>query len=233
MKRPISILCLADIHYGNPEDMGMMDSFYQEVIKYIDGEKSRIKWMPDYIVIAGDVVDKNGKYDQVKKFIDHLLLKNVFNIAPDHVIVVPGNHDKKAVRSKKSLIKEVAVFDNYCEKSCNDTIRAFGNVYYHRFKDFIKFSEGYTCDLQHIGKGNNCLLDKRLRCLSGVKVFNEDHICFLYVNTEWLYEPGRDKAQIVHNNINYSNYFRLDENCKLCAPLIKDACSLITSDALI
>ena len=68
-----------------------------------------------------------------------------------------------------------------------------------------------------------------MKCLSGVKVFDDDHVCFLYVNTEWLYVPGREKAKITkkESDEDISEFVRIDENCLLCAPLIKDACGFI------
>lgn len=224
MKRPISILCLADIHYDANGDMSAFETLYSEFAKYLDKDKNRIKWMPDYIVIAGDVADKNGGYEDVTGFLETIRSKEAFNIASDHVIVVPGNHDKNTKVSITQHQEDKKAFDQYCNKA--DNILEFGNLFATRFKEYIGFSEQYTSDLQFNSKD---ILDKRLKCLSGVKVFDDDHVCFLYVNTEWLYVPGREKAKITkkESDEDISEFVRMDENCLLCAPLIKDACGFI------
>ena len=230
MKRPISILCLADIHFDVKGDMSAFKTLYSEFAKFIDTDKNRVKWLPDYIVIAGDVADKNGGYNIVKKLIQRLCSKEAFNIANNHVIVVPGNHDKNTEVPLDQHDKDIGVFDKYCEKCDGENVVKFGDVFADRFDEYIKFSKKYTSNLKFNSKGNNSVLDKRLRCLSGVKVFDDDHICFLYVNTEWLYVSGRDKAIVKkskHEDVDFSKFVRLDENCILCAPLVKDACNYI------
>ena len=62
MKRPISILCLADVHYPEDGDMSVVEALHTEFTKYVDEDITRIKWEPDYIVIAGDVAFQNKGY---------------------------------------------------------------------------------------------------------------------------------------------------------------------------
>ncbi len=234
MKRPISILCLADIHYDKNGDMSAIESLYPELVKYIDADMNRIKWQPDYIVIAGDVADKNGGYDDVTDFIEKLRAEKAFNISSDRIIVIPGNHDKNTKVSLEQHSKDKDTFYKYCDKA--DNISCFGDVFAERFKEYIDFSKQYTCDLRFNSEGKKCILDKRLRQLSGVKVFENDHICFLYVNTEWLYVSGREKALVNVKNDktehleDITKFIRLDEDCQLCAPLIKDACDFIKNN---
>ena len=233
MKHPISILCLADIHYDTRGDMHVVDTLYSEFIKYIDYNKNRIKWQPDYIVIAGDVADKNGGYDNVHEFIEKIRSENAFNIATDHVIIVPGNHDKNSNVSIEQHCKDKEIFDNYCGTYKSENVSDFCRIFGERFEQFINFSEKYTSDLQFSSKGKDSILDEKLSCLSGVKVFEEDHLCFLYVNTEWLYVSGRDKAIVKKRKDDESDItklVRLDEACKLCAPLVKYACLFIKNN---
>lgn len=231
MKRPISILCMADVHYhAQGDNMRAVDSLYSELVKYIDADRNRIKWLPDYIVIAGDVANQNGGYENVSKFIENLRSENAFNIAADHVIVVPGNHDKNAKGPSTQHSADRKVFEQiqHCEKLSSKDVNKFGDTFEPRFKEYIEFCKPYTSDLQFNENGTDCVLDERLRCLSGVKVFADDDVCFLYVNTEWLYVSGREKAKVSsHNGDDFSEFVRLDEDCQLCAPLIKDACTLI------
>ena len=227
MKRPISILCLADIHYNMGGDMSAVDSLYKEFTKYIDEDIGRKKWEPDYIVIAGDVADKNGGYHAVAKLLEHLCSQDTFNINKDHVIIVPGNHDKNAKVDVEQMKTDKAIFRDYCI-DCKSHKESFGLTFEQRFKEFIEFSKQYSGELQFNNKGNDCVLDDCLKTISGVRVFEEDHLCFLYVNTEWLYYPGRDSAMVLSPGVkDISDFVRLDEDCQLCAPLIKDAFDLI------
>lgn len=223
MKRPVSIFCLADIHFDKNGDMSAVESLCPEFTKFIDGDKNRIKWMPDYIVIAGDVADKNGSYGKAKKLIDRLCAKDTFGITPDRVIIVPGNHDKEAQDTPDVMKKEKETFDKYCKKCDSNAIKEFGDVFKPRFKKYITFSKKYSSKLLH----NSSVVDKRLRSLSGVKVFDEDHLCFVCVNTEWLYENGRSKSKVFWGSKDITPFMSVDENCPLCIPLVKDACDLI------
>lgn len=211
--------------------MSVVDSLYPEFIKFIDGDLDRMKWFPDYVVIAGDVADKNGSYSSVKALIEHIRSSNAFNIPADHIIVVPGNHDKDAKLSVSEMVKAKKVFDQYCENCNEQTVKDFGDVFIKHFKKFNRFSAPYNDKLRFNTKGKKCVLDNRLRKLSGVKVFEEDHLCFLYVNTEWLYMYGKSDVMVLSKKTceNLSDFMVVDEKCQLCAPLIKDACDLINS----
>ena len=226
MKRPISILCLADVHYPEDGDMSVVEALHTEFTKYVDEDITRIKWEPDYIVIAGDVAFQNKGYNNARNFLE--ALRRTFNIKKDHVIIVPGNHDKNTKGlSVKQQNSEIEEFEKYCNDCVNNKER-FGNVFERRFMEFLNFSKEYSTDLQYNADGANCILDERLLPLSGVKVFKEDHLCFLYINTEWLYYPGRDKSMVIASKLDIiSDFVRLDEKCQLCAPLIKDAYNLI------
>lgn len=223
MKRPVSIFCLADIHFDRKGDMSAVESLCSEFTKFIDGENNRIKWMPDYIVIAGDVADKNGGYREAKNLIDRLCSKDTFGIASDRVIIVPGNHDKDAKDTPDEMKKEKDAFDRCCKKCDSSAIEKFADVFEPRFKDYIRFSKKYSKKLEHYRR----ILDKRLSPLSGVKVFEEDHLCFVYVNTEWLYEYGRSNSKVLLDSKDITPFMSVDENCPLCVPLVKDACDLI------
>lgn len=224
MKRPISILCLADIHYNDSGDMKEVDSLCEELIEYTTNDNQNVKWRPDYIVVAGDIADKNSGYTGATDFINKL--KNGFGIDSQNIIIVPGNHDKDVKNlSKEMMSNQKSTFNLYCKKLDKE---AFGNVFMSSFKNFIKFSKEYNENLQFYKVGKDCILDERLHGLSGVKVFKENHICFLHVNTEWLYMSGKDKTKVFSERYeDFTDFMRVDEDCRLCAPLIKDAYRLI------
>ena len=106
IKRPITLLCLSDLHLV-PEDPGM--SLLSSLRSAIKSEISKdIRWKPDYVVIAGDMVEASRKnYPQVKKYIQSFIDDNDFHLHPFKIIAVPGNHDKDfPFLKKQTLFKE-------------------------------------------------------------------------------------------------------------------------------
>ena len=120
MKRPISILCMADLHCENG-NMNAIDQLHKDYKEFVDQKVDNQRWNPDYIVVAGDVIDWTSqynpdKYDYAKKSIDGLI--EDFGIAPKHVIIVPGNHDNMISTDVK--IKDLDQDRSIFEKFCND-----------------------------------------------------------------------------------------------------------------
>lgn len=230
MKRPISILCMADLHYekGN---MNAIDRLHVDYRKFVDAKVENQRWNPDYIVIAGDVIDWTSqynpdKYDNAKKSIDEIVKD--FGIKENHVIIVPGNHDNMLSTDVK--IKELdhdrAVFESYCNDEKGTIKREFKNAFLPRFEDFITFCEPYNKETQYY---DSSVIDKPLQYLGGVRVFDEDHLCFVMVNTEWLYIPKDPFEKHIDPYVSegISTHMKLYEKCQLCTPLIKDAFQLI------
>ena len=222
MTRPISILCLADIHYNPNGDMTALNKLGEELRTFINKgntHKNNKRWEPDYIVIAGDLAEQGEGLEDAVYFIDSLC--NKFNLSTDKVILVPGNHDVKTSTSITDMKNLQDCFKNFCENSKKNK-KTFSRLFKNKFNEFIKIDNKY-----YNSSFNPDIIDKSLSCLSGVKVFEEDKLCFVQINTEWLYELGKDKSKItssVDGNVeDISPYMRLDENCKLCPPLIKES----------
>ncbi len=76
MTRPISILCLADIHYNPKGDMSALDNLGKELQAFV-AKVENVRWEPDYIVIAGDLADKGKGLKEAKCFIDSLSLIHI------------------------------------------------------------------------------------------------------------------------------------------------------------
>ena len=231
MKRSISILCLSDIHYSPDGDMSVADSLFLEFSKYVDSNISNKKWSPDYILVAGDVAFQCGGYDKAKELIEILRSKKAFNIAPDHVIIVPGNHDKYTKNlSVKEMGSDKNAFGEYCRR-CNPQkpkeIHDFCAAFEPRFSSFCEFNNYYSSNLHNNEYNCSKIINQSLRGLSGVRAFDDDHLCFFYINTEWLYYPDRDKAKVFLKGKDITDFVLVDEKCQLCSPLIKDACDLI------
>lgn len=230
MKRPISILCISDLHYeeGNMNAINRLHSDYNNFVNQNEEGVQNKRWHPDYIVVAGDVVNHNSHdYSKPAGCIERL--RSDFGIDKSHVIIVPGNHDKKIKRCTKikTLDKNKEIFDNFCREEGTNK-QEFCKIYSSRFEEYISFCKDYF-DLK---KDENyeylapALLDSSINCLSGVKVFKEDSLCFLIVNTEWTYVSKIPFfTRFLKNKL--TNHQTVYEKCQLCAPLIKDAYDLI------
>lgn len=190
-----------------------------------DNENGQNKrWHPDYIVVAGDIVNfNNTNYDEPYKSIEEL--RAVFGIERSHVILVPGNHDKLIPLSTKmrDLTKDTKAFKDFCAQTGKDYRARFQRNCLSRFGHYIDFCNKYY----NLDDDKSCeyyapqLLDQSIKCLSGVKVFNEDNLCFVNVNTEWTYVP-KERFNNYLTKGKWTDYQRVYENCQLCAPLIKD-----------
>lgn len=233
MKRPISILCLADIHYEEAGDMAGVDSLCKELKTYTAKNAENAKWHPDYIVIAGDIANKNEGYAGGKEFIQKLI--EGFGIQPEGVIMVPGNHDNTRAVTKEEMDSQKKTFIQYCKEQSETTIQEFGEIFEPKFHDYLDFNKDYitSCtDSEFYSLYSPEVLDNRLKGLSGVKFFKKDHLCFVYVNTEWLYLVDKRKAKVLSagKEEDITDFVNVDENCCLCSPLIKDAYRKIKND---
>lgn len=232
MKRPISILCMADLHYekGN---MNALDRLHSDYKKYVDSSVEYQRWNPDYIVIAGDVIDWTSqydydKYDHAKENVENLVRD--FGIDAGHVIIVPGNHDNMISTNVKikELDRDKTVFERFCNDEKNAVSQEFTHTFLPRFNDYTDFCKQYMKDIEYY---DYSILDKELQCLAGVKAFETDHLCFVIVNTEWLYIPKDPFEKHIQAYVSegISTHMKLYEKCQLCTPLLKDAYQLIRS----
>lgn len=232
MKLPISILCISDLHFegGDMSAIKQLCTDYQEFVNSNEIENKR--WHPDYVVVAGDIVNYDlHDYSQPQETINALI--SSFKIDPSHVIVVPGNHDKKIPKNEniRILDKNKRVFLNYCADPDNDSKKKeFGKAFYPRFKKYIKFCEPYFVEKKDIKYKylSPKMLDRRLKYLSGLKVFEEDRLCFLIINTEWLYVSPKYFGNSIEKKV--ERHLKIYEKCKLCAPLVKDLCDIIKKE---
>lgn len=139
----INILHLSDLHYGVQDAGGGSKDLANLHKRAIDGLIDTLRtipeehpdWKPDIIAITGDIAwaAKESDYDQAAEFIKELL--TIFDLAPEYVILCPGNHDvdlelnkfKVPIQSQEDSEEHLSV----------DAIK-------HRvepFKNFVKFSK--------------------------------------------------------------------------------------------
>lgn len=227
MKRPISILCISDLHYEEG-DMRAIDNLCKDYMDFVNDQQNaqNKRWHPDYIVVAGDVVNyNNSDYSKPQANIEKLT--KAFGIDKQHVIIVPGNHDKTLSKRVKlsSLKKDKAVFEEFCKDEKGKYIKEFGNAFYRRFEKYINFCNPYHVETEGCVYYTPPTLDSRIKCLSGVKVFKDDNLCFLVVNTEWLYVSKDQVGKLYESEL--TEYQSVYEKCQLCAPIIKNICKEI------
>ena len=218
LKRPITILCISDLHLlaqraekdGSDINKGQLERLRHDLMRFQEESLGQIQWKPDFLLIAGDLVDKctEENYGYVKKQID--ALRKLFDIHPFKVIMTPGNHDKEVSVSsasptdmeiiRKLYGKQEERFSNICkvgdvtpkQKECFvcDHAGAF-----KKFTDFYKEYAELSDNEKNIGgtflwpdffDGLQAPLQD-LKYTSGLKVFEDEKVCFLSVNTEWMY----------------------------------------------
>lgn len=245
MKTPISILCISDLHFNNKESKPIRQ-LGKDLLVYTNNEEnvSRLRWIPDYVVIAGDIINQGNKdYSEPRTHIMELLKE--FKLPSNRVIMVPGNHDKDTTNYDLTAYKdECDLFDSYQKMKQSDSIQKFRDHFVPKFNDYLAFAQNFlsptaasTCD-DYLYQNPNILIpegveDHRAKMLSGIRYFEEDSLCFFLVNTEWLYIPPKKlmKEKLKLGTLSISNdyydeikeYLMVKENCKLCVPLINDA----------
>ena len=254
MKAPISILCISDLHFNNTK-LEPVRQLGRDLLSYTNNNESVSckRWVPDYIVIAGDITNQGNKdYSNPEKHIDGLLKE--FNLERKRVIMVPGNHDKDTSNySLTSYKKECDLFDKYQKNESKAIVDEFRKHFISNFSGYLSFANKYYSDgaknasEYHLYQNLELLVSKdgyddesKAKLLSGVRVFEEDSLCFFLVNTEWLYVPPKTlmKENITLGNLSITNnyydevkhYLSIKENCKLCVPLINDAFNLLKDD---
>lgn len=234
MKRPISILCISDLHFEatGMEAVKQLHKDYNNFVNQDKEDAQNKRWHPDYIVVAGDIVNYDTTdYSEPDKSIEQLMAD--FGIDRSRVILVPGNHDKTMPKctTVRKLDKSKKIFDNFCGENGSNYSAEFQKLYSSRFKNYIGFCEKYY------NLANNdsyeyyapSILNRSIKFLSGVKVFKDDHLCFVNINTEWTYVSKKPFKKYLKKS-KLTNHQKVYENCQLCAPLIKDVYDRIAKD---
>lgn len=153
---PISFIHLSDIHFGQEKGSKiiihddvknrLIEDAVELVSKYADGCATGI-------IITGDIAysGKSEEYKCAAKWLDRLAA--AINCNKTSVQIVPGNHDIDRERISvgcKLMLKEIATrgetaLDEILER---ETDR---ENFYHRFKCYRTFAEGYNCPLDSAG----------------------------------------------------------------------------------
>ena len=88
----ICILCLSDIHFvpNQHEGFGLVA---RQFFKDLEKQMSQYDKENVYCIIAGDLVNIGGKFENYKRFYEQFYSKLTKLIKPDNIICTPGNHD--------------------------------------------------------------------------------------------------------------------------------------------
>lgn len=172
--RLFSILCLSDLHVDITKDDGNTDNFKQSSIirkyrllsNFLESEKVNSSvYFPDFIAVCGDIFDKGKLNDNnvtfVKEKIFNVLKENLVYKKTQNIIIVPGNHDSCF---EKGMEAELNDFSSKCIEQTGEKTR--------HFKKFINFCRDFRGDANDFP--------------DGLKVFEEERICFWTINSEWL-----------------------------------------------
>lgn len=253
MKVPISILCISDLHFNNKK-LEPIQQLGKDLLSYANNSEriTSKRWIPDYIVIAGDIINKGNK--NYKEPEDHIkILLEELHLEHKRVIMVPGNHDKNTSNyDLTSYKKECDLFDKYQKKQSKAILEEFRRHFISCFSGYLTFaSKFYSNDAKsasdyHLYQSIELIAsdeyaeEGKAKLLSGVRYFEEDSLCFFLVNTEWLYVPPQVlmKEDIKLGELSITNnyydklrdYLSIKENCKLCVPLINDAFNFIKKE---
>lgn len=275
MIRPVTLLCLADLHYENyeiPEIIQLGHFINNEICK-----RSEV-WRPEYLAVAGDIINwteekkniKNkAKYAKAAEEIGKLI--KILQIQGNHVVFVPGNHDNtiSVDIEFKRLSNNLEAFNEFSDSDAADA-KKMAIAFEPYFEDYINFVQNFSQRFYFKSKCRalvNIVLDlfgtkksigasvftkapnvhrpeytdsfkktklkggDELAYLSGVRVFEDDKLCFVLTNTEWLYvpeDPFTNKNRMDNaTKEGIRRYMDLYEKCRLCAPFVKDAFKLI------
>lgn len=252
MRNSVTLLCLSDLHCEKEKF-----DYFSELAKTIE-DYSKIfennKWRPNYLVVAGDIIDASmddrteeivrKQYNQARLIIREFV--GTFPQLQDHIIIIPGNHDNEVPSDWEKILYNRQIFQKYCGQiKTNDDLNTqkvqFATSFEEQFCQYLEFCQEYKSNAIYYKEENK--VSEKLSDLAGVRIFLEDNICFVPINTEWLYLPcskikvavqnsikkGSDSQDdITKNTLNslsriLDNSANIVESCSLCSPLIKDA----------
>lgn len=251
MRDPVTLLCLADLHCE--KEKFEYFSTLVDKIKSFTNQLGNALWCPDYLIVAGDIIfakkkeeDKNdikNKYIEAKKVINRFIDK--FPKLKGHIIIIPGNHDNEVPEELSEIIDARNTFLDYCKKidshdeaKKTKAIEKFSTNFGKQFEQYLCFSECYNPPKKDAKYCDESIINNKIRDLAGVRIFEKHNLCFVPINTEWLYVPHSEIKKKIRNAFKKRNNKKIDienlscildnsinvvENCLLCSPLIKDA----------
>lgn len=201
----LTLLHLSDLHIKNnfPEQEKCRKRFLQFLEEYSQ------QGLIDYVAITGDVMhhSDNNNYAPAQDFIGRLL--ESLELKEDALFVVPGNHDKDISdllsRGKKGEKKEEKIKRLEQERKKREKERtnvknilngeSEGNEFLSRFSTYLRFAARYNT-----GMKVPAFFEGADGKPVGVCVRQKHKVCFVLLNTEWLYVDPADQTNMMIGN---------------------------------
>ncbi len=94
----INIIHLSDLHFGTEDNAKIWSGQLAEDVDELKSKFSHI----DVVILSGDIANRSTppEYKAAKIFVDNI--KEEFNLEPNQIIIVPGNHDLNWDLAKES-----------------------------------------------------------------------------------------------------------------------------------
>ncbi|XXX75249.1 HEAT repeat domain-containing protein [Sorangium sp. So ce134] len=178
---PSLLLHLSDLHFGTRESAA---AWYSQLAEDLRGELSCTAL--DAVILSGDVANQSTpeEYDAARLFLEKLC--NEFQLSPQQVIPVPGNHDLHWGLSKKAY--KLFDRDDYTGKLEDGRFIDIGSgavrvrdedLYPRRFEHFARFYEDLRGEPYPLSPEQQALLYRfpaqRLVVLGLNSAWNLDH----------------------------------------------------------
>ncbi|MFZ2488464.1 MAG: metallophosphoesterase [Anaerolineae bacterium] len=171
----LAILHLSDIHLGTHTQAQVYCSQLETDLLDGLGQKSL-----DYLVLNGDMADKAnpGEYDAALWLVERLMKQ--FQLTPDQIIVVPGNHDVSYIQSRRAYSR--FVFDPVADEdeAKRSIVQANGRAicddetaYEARLEPFADFYQKVRQSTYSLSRNQQAI----------VQVFPEHKLLFLSLNS--------------------------------------------------
>lgn len=189
----LTLLHLSDLHIKNnfPEQEKCRECFLRFLEEYSQ------QGLIDYVAITGDVMhhSDNNNYAPARDFIGKLLKS--LELKEDALFVVPGNHDKDisdllslGKKGEKKIEQERTNVKNILKGE-----RA-GNEFLSRFGTYLRFAAPYNTGMEV-----PAFFERAGGKPVGVCVRQKHKVCFVLLNTEWLYLNPADQTNMMVGNV--------------------------------
>lgn len=212
----VVIFNLSDLHLDTAFETAQETIFNELIRDFSNYIKENNTWNPRYVIIAGDIINRGdtANYKFAKKLIINFC--NKLKISGDHVIMAPGNHDKKelTIDSEEQYKTSKKTFSQFCSLPQNPesikkdaqkkTLDTFLEEHKKGFEEYCKFYHDISFEHSKYPYHTYPLIGNTdIKLVTGLKMFDEDRICFLSLNTEWLYAADSILEKVPQKEIQF------------------------------
>lgn len=193
-KATVDVLHLSDLHFADGSEA---NRWFNQIAEDLKRELGCVRL--NALVLSGDIGNHSEvkEYEAARQFIEHL--GGEFGLAPQQVVMVPGNHDLSWPRSReayrthrasdyKAELREGTYFreGNYLEVRDED-------AYKRRFEQFAEFYFKVTGEIYPVDYAHQATLHH----------FQREELLFLGLNSSWKIDHHfSDRADIHPDALN-------------------------------